>query len=62
MNLYHVDTSEYGTYGSIVIADSEERAIELFLNSRSGNRPKKITASLLTDDLSKEYIQPEMVM
>ena len=62
MELWHIDPHEYGSFGSVVIAANEERAIELFLSAcRGGGRPTHLSATLLAYDLSKEFVQDEML-
>lgn len=62
MKLYHVETSVYGSFGSVVIAETEDRAIELFLEKHPHAKALKyVRASLLATDLTVEYVQPEMI-
>ncbi len=62
MRLYHVQTSAYGSFGSVVVCDNQERAVELFLEKYpEAKRLKYISATLIADDLSVEFVQEEMV-
>jgi len=59
MKLYHVEPSAYGTRGAIVIADTEERAKELYVNAYG--RKYNLSVTLLIDRFDQEYISEEFL-
>lgn len=63
MKIYHVDFIDaYGSSGTIVLAESEERAIELFRESSiNAGEGTSLTATLLSEKADKEFVCPEFV-
>jgi chitinase len=60
MNLFYVTTSAFGSYGSVVVCETANRAKEMFLKEYPYNQNYRIYVKHLTD-LTKEYIQPEIM-
>jgi hypothetical protein len=60
MKLYWVEISAYGSFGAMAIAETEERAVQLFLEKNPTDIDHHPHATLLTDDLTKEYVQDQM--
>ena len=61
MNLYHIEPLAYGTRGSVVIAENDERARDLYLEKYPLNSKYKLSIDLLSGDLSQEFVSEEFL-
>ena len=62
MKLVHVEAiGVYGSFGCVVIARDEDRAKEIYLNAHPGDKKYELSVTTLAEDLTKEFIQDEVI-
>ncbi len=59
MKIYHVEPNCYGSSGTIVLADREERALELYIEKNNGMVQYELRTTELSKTSDKEFCCPD---